>query len=183
MSDIDLIRTLSADPIQYDRAAFIGDGSTTEFLMPNSPIYPGSETVLVDGVDAEHTIDNSLGLITLVDPPANSAKGSVTYKFSFLTDAQLQDLLDLEGDVRLAAADALDTIAASESMIQKKIKILDLQTDGPAITAALQARAKTLREQVFNIEMNESTFDITEQINDKPGFREKVIKDWMRQTT
>jgi hypothetical protein len=65
-----------------------------------------------------------------------------------LSDAQVQALLDLEaGRVRRAAAQALDTIASSEALVSKKIRTLDLQTDGPAVAAELRARARSLREQ------------------------------------
>ena len=50
-------------------------------------------------------------------------------------------------DIHLAAAMALETIAASETLVQKKIKLLDLTTDGPAVSASLRASAKLLREQ------------------------------------
>ena len=64
-----------------------------------------------------------------------------------LTDAQLQVYLDLAGDVRLAAADALDVIATSETLVGKVIRTQDLQTDGPKVAASLRAHAATLRDQ------------------------------------
>lgn len=67
-----------------------------------------------------------------------------------LTDGQLDQLLLLEGAVKLAAAQALDIIASSEALVQKKIRTLDLQTDGPAVAASLRAHATTLREQHYN---------------------------------
>ena len=65
-----------------------------------------------------------------------------------LTDAQIQVYLDLQdGDVRLAAADALDVIATSETLVGKVIRTQDLQTDGPKVAASLRAHAATLRAQ------------------------------------
>lgn len=65
------------------------------------------------------------------------------------TDAQITAFLTLEGaDARLAAAQALDTVATSEVLVSKKIKTQDLQTDGPAVSADLRARASELRRQV-----------------------------------
>lgn len=66
-----------------------------------------------------------------------------------LTDNQLTSLLKLNGDdERLAAADALETIAVSEVLVSKKIRTQDLQTDGPAVSAELRQLAKRLRDQV-----------------------------------
>lgn len=183
MSDITTIRTIISDIMRYDRAVFIGDNATVEFLVPNSPVYPNSQTVRVNAAIVNpnlYTIDNELGLIVFNTAPVDAADGVITYKFSILSDAQLQSLLDLEGDIRLAAADALDAIASSEALIQKRIKVLDIQTDGPATAYSLRKHAVMLREQVFSKEYTEAAFDIAEQINDNPGFREKIVKDWER---
>lgn len=63
-------------------------------------------------------------------------------------DAQIEAMLDMESEsVKRAAALALETIASSEALVSKKIRTLDLQTDGPAVAAELRARAKSLRDQ------------------------------------
>ena len=65
------------------------------------------------------------------------------------TDAQITAFLTLEGNVpRLAAAQALDTIASSEALVSKKIRTQDLSTDGPAVAKELRDRATELRRQV-----------------------------------
>lgn len=65
-----------------------------------------------------------------------------------LDDTQINAFLSMESSrVKLAAAAALDAIAASEVLVSKKIRTLDLQTDGPAVAAELRAQAKGLREQ------------------------------------
>lgn len=64
------------------------------------------------------------------------------------SDEQISAFLTVEGSsVRRAAAAVLETIASNEAMVSKKIRTLDLQTDGPAVAAELRARAKTLRDQ------------------------------------
>lgn len=64
------------------------------------------------------------------------------------SDAQIEALLDLEGGrVRRAAAQALDTIASSEALVSKRIRTLDLSTDGPAVAKELRERARGLRQQ------------------------------------
>jgi hypothetical protein len=64
------------------------------------------------------------------------------------TDAQISAFLAMEGsNLRLAAAQALDTIASSEVLVSKKIRTADLSTDGPAVAKELRERAKSLRDQ------------------------------------
>lgn len=67
----------------------------------------------------------------------------------FFEDEELNIFLALEGDLKLATAQALDSLASSEVMIQKKIRILDLTTDGPSVAAELRARATELRAQFY----------------------------------
>lgn len=74
-----------------------------------------------------------------------------------LSDSQLTSLLRANGAkvpgevptrlVRLAAADALDTVARSEVLVSKKIRTQDVSTDGPAVAAELRAQAASLRAQ------------------------------------
>lgn len=65
-----------------------------------------------------------------------------------LTDAKYQSLLDLEGgNVKLAAAQGLDIIASSETLVSKVIKSQDLSTDGPKVADALRKHAAALRQQ------------------------------------
>jgi hypothetical protein len=65
-----------------------------------------------------------------------------------LDDDQITAFLSLEGSVKLAAAQALDTIASSEAMVSKVIKTQDVSTDGAKVAAELRARAAELRRQV-----------------------------------
>lgn len=64
-------------------------------------------------------------------------------------DAEIDTFLALEGDsVKLAAAQALETIASNEALVQKKTRMLDIATDGPAVAKELRERAAALRTQV-----------------------------------
>lgn len=65
-----------------------------------------------------------------------------------LTDEQIGAFVSMEGSVKLAAAQALDTIASNEAMIGKVITTQDLSTDGAKVAAELRARAAALRQQV-----------------------------------
>lgn len=183
MDSIALIRTLISDAIQYGVADSEGDGVTVEFVTPNAPIYTGSTRVFVDvNPTSNFTVDEELGLVTMATAPGNGVKVTVSSKFTMLTNVQIQALLDqysgsdTASAVKLAAADALDIIASSEAMIQKRIKLLDLTTDGPAVADSLRKHAKTLREGI----QSEPSFDFAEQVNDNAGFVEKMFKDFMR---
>lgn len=65
-----------------------------------------------------------------------------------LSDEILQGYLALNGDNPYrAAADALDAMATSETLLSRKIRTQDLQTDGPAVALELRKKAASLREQ------------------------------------
>ncbi len=61
------------------------------------------------------------------------------------SDAEVSMVLEREGGVKIAAAVLMERIADNEVLIAKKIVSQDLQTDGPAVAAALRASADRLR--------------------------------------
>src|SRR5699024_10108714 len=70
--------------------------------------------------------------------------GTASYMFE---DTQLEGLLELNnGRVRLAAADAVEAISASEVMSSKVISTEDLKTDGAKLATAKLAKARQLRD-------------------------------------
>jgi hypothetical protein len=89
-------------------------------------------------------------------------------------DAEIDAFLAIEESVFPAAALALETIAVNEALVQKRIKILDLQTDGPAVAVALLKRAKELRAR----EAEETIpFAVAETCDDFLQRREKRAKE------
>jgi hypothetical protein len=79
----------------------------------------------------------------------------------FFSTLELDDFLAMNGsNVRRSAAQALDTQAANEAMVSKKIRTQDLSTDGPAVAEALRKLAAELRRQA----------DAGEGDTDSPGF-------------
>jgi hypothetical protein len=83
----------------------------------------------------------------------------------FFSTVEIDLLLTLNANsVRRAAAQALDTIAANEALVSKKIRTQDLQTDGPAVAASLRAQATELRRQADEGEGDADTtgFEIAE---------------------
>ena len=68
--------------------------------------------------------------------------------YEIFTDEEIEALLDLNnGNVRYAAADALDQIAASQALILKYIEVNGLKTNGQAVANALHQQAESLRSR------------------------------------
>lgn len=64
------------------------------------------------------------------------------------TDPEIDGYLDLEGgNVKRAAAQAIDTIADNEALASKVLKDHTLTTDGAKVADALRKRAASLRAQ------------------------------------
>lgn len=104
----------------------------------------------------------------------------------YFLDTEIEAFLALEsGDVRLAAAQALDAIASSEALILKKIRQLGgaLETDGPAVAKALRDHARALREQVAEAASGDvdGLFDWAEMVVDPFGRRERYLADLLRE--
>jgi len=92
-------------------------------------------------------------------------------------DAEIDAFLSMNTGVRLAAAAALEVIAASEVLVLKKIINLDLETDGPAVARELRELAKQLRAQETAV----GAFDFAEQIVDPFTEREYYDKQAQRE--
>jgi len=167
MSNLTDVRLIIADPPQFDRAVAKGDGISVQFPLPNVPVVTGTVSVWVGGIATVPTlVDVRTGVVTLAVPPILNVEVVISYNWAVLLDGDIDAFLALEGsNVKLAAAQALDTIASSEAMVQKRITLLDLQTDGPATARALRDHASALRKQVavaLAIVDPEGMFDIAE---------------------
>lgn len=185
-ADILIVRALIQDqPITVQEGLLL-DGVQTAQRVKWFPFLPSSVTVT--GVATPSSFDPQGGFIQWASAPA-SGTYNTTYQFVQLLDATIQVYLDLQladddsgtadgATYRLAAAMALDAMASSQALLLKKINLLDLKTDGPAVAKALREHAAALRALVF--EQGEDTFEIIEQINDAYGFREKILKDAFR---
>lgn len=88
----------------------------------------------------------------------------------------------LDGDVKRAAASALLAIAANEAFVHKRIRILDLQTDGPAVARELREQAKMLRLEAEQDEAAEEggAFDTIEMVNSPAAYSELLLKQHQR---
>jgi len=85
----------------------------------------------------------------------------------------------LDSNLKRAAAQALMSIAVNEVLVQKRIKILDLSTDGPAEAIQLRIMAKLLFQQADDEELT-GAFDWAEQINNTWQYNELLYKDAIR---
>lgn len=85
----------------------------------------------------------------------------------------------LDNNIKRAAAQALLVIAVNEVLVQKRIKLLDLSTDGPAEATALQALAKELIRQADEEEVD-GAFDFAEMVDTPFQYDEFVVKDRLR---
>lgn len=75
------------------------------------------------------------------------------------TDTEVNAFYLMEAsNVRLGAAQALDTMASNEVMVSKVIRTLDLQTDGSKVAAELRARAQALRDQAGDYDADGNLF-------------------------
>ena len=93
----------------------------------------------------------------------------------YFSNEELDAFLAMESSiVKLAAAQALDTLASSEVLIQKRIKLLDLSTDGPAESKELRARASDLRDEVYA--GDENLPDFAEMVVDAHTYSERLWK-------
>lgn len=162
------VRTIIADPHQFGKSEAEGDGIILTYQLDNAPVFESTVEVFVGGVlqtlTTHYTVDEVTGLIHFVTAPGDGDDVLVTYEFALLSDDDIQFFLDLNNDnVRRAAADALDTIASSEVLIQKRITLLDLKTEGDGVAKSLREHAKRLREADDEAsDENDTLFDYAE---------------------
>lgn len=95
-------------------------------------------------------------------------------------DEEIQVFLNLEqGVVRYTAAALLETTATSTLLIEKKMKLQDLETDAPAVAQEL----RTLAAQLRTSEENMSYFAVAEMVNNSFGARERIYKQFQRRAS
>lgn len=96
-------------------------------------------------------------------------------------DADIAGFLALEkGNIKRAAAQALDVIADDEALTGKVISSEGKSTNGAAVAASLRARATTLREQaLYDLAQDddESFFEIV-PMSPAPSVSNTLVGDW-----
>jgi len=176
------VRLLASDPEQFDRYTVTGAGEL-DIQLPHFPVVDGSQVVTVAGVakteGVDYTINNGTGVISFTVAPGLVV---ATYRYTLLSDADLQTILTLEGDSDfMAAAQCLEVIAASQALILKVITSMDIKTDGAALAKSLMERAKSLRDRAASADMEtDAGFDWAEQVPNDFAFRERVRNQALR---
>lgn len=181
---VDLVRRLTADLEQEDREIITGDGQSTRFRMKNIPvtgiieIYDTLQSQAIDGT----TLDIEKGIVAFPAAPEKGLAIAVTYTHAILSDATIESFLTLySNDDRLAAAEALDTIATNQLLLLKAIQVGDLKLDGPAMMKAIKERAEQLRDQTTSVADQVSVFDWAEMISTPQQRRERVNAQFLRE--
>lgn len=101
-------------------------------------------------------------------------------------DEEIDVFLAMETGVKRASALALETIASNEAFVLKRIEVLDLKTDGPAVAKELRERAKSLRTQADKDDADKEAaegggFDIAEMVVDDFTFRQRLMNERLRE--
>lgn len=108
----------------------------------------------------------------------------ITQATAIFQDEDYAALLDLEGDIRLAAAAAIETIAGDQILTLKVLKAGSASLDGASVGKALLQRAAVLREQAGLIDPTTGAvfpgFDIAEMVVDGHSYRERVGNEALR---
>lgn len=122
-----------------------------------------------------YVLSTDIGKVRLLTMDNNSSN----YTFE---DEEVEVFLAMETGVKRATALALETIASNEAFVLKRIELLDLKTDGPAVAKELRARAADLRSQAERDEASEDggSFDIAEQVVDAFTYRQRQINESLR---
>jgi len=98
-------------------------------------------------------------------------------------DAEIDAFLSrMSSNVFRAAAVALFQIAASEVLLLKVIKLLEIQTDGARVATALKELALEYQEKAGVVEAGEAggSFDYAEMVVDDFSYRERLAKEALR---
>ena len=88
----------------------------------------------------------------------------------------------MSGNVLRAAATALYQIAASEVLLLKVIRLLEITTDGAKVADSLRALADSYQEKADLAEAGEvgGAFDYAEMVVDEFTYWERLVKEELR---
>lgn len=121
-----------------------------------------------------YDLSTDVGRVRLLIPDRDTAN-------AVFQDDEIAAFLALEGNVRRAAALALETIASDEALTQKVIRLLDLSTDGASLARALLQRAAALRQQADDADARDGAlFDWAEMVVDDFSARERLTAEVLR---
>ena len=120
------------------------------------------------------------------DPTTNRGKvrlliSDIDTSNAIFQDADIDAFLAMASgsNVKRAAATALLSIAANEVLVQKRIQLLDLSTDGPAEAVQLRELAKQYRSEAETEELADS-FGWAEQVHTPSQYSDRLWKEAQR---
>lgn len=88
-------------------------------------------------------------------------------------DEEIQAFLTLEGGVKLAAAQAIDTNATNQALAAKVFTAQDVSLDGAKLAAAMRAHAAALRAQAATEDADAGVyFEVIDQTYPVPELTE-----------
>lgn len=90
----------------------------------------------------DYDVETDLGFVRLLISDIGGKDGT-SFIFS---DGEIEVMLARRSDPFAAAATLLRTIAANEAMVSKRIKFMELETDGPAVSKELRELATSLEQ-------------------------------------
>lgn len=107
---------------------------------------------------------------------------------AFFEDEEIEALIEMEGGggstagIKRAAALGLETMASDQVMVLKVMKLMDVSTDGKAVSEGLLMRADKLRLQADIEEQGEEGggFDIAELVVDDFSYRARLWNEGLR---
>ena len=117
-----------------------------------------------------YDLSTDIGKVRLLVPDRVTAE-------AIFSDEELTAMLTLEGDVRSAAACALETIASDQVLVLKVMTLLDVSTSGDRVSAELLKRAAILRAQADG---ESSGFDWAEMVVNDFAAREHLYNEALR---
>lgn len=143
-------------PVTSGRYQFSGEGPSTEGSFTvfwdwgAGPENNASDDLIVTSKlpssgPPSYDITTDVGKMRLLISDVGGADGN---SFLFVDEEISMFLVLRDEDIRLAAAEALRVIANNEVQVAKRIKFLELETNGPAVSAELIKLADKLEQVV-----------------------------------
>lgn len=79
-----------------------------------------------------------------------------------------------------AAATALRAIAGNEALVQKALRTIDLQTDGPSVADALRRLADSYEATADEHEGTDAGFEVAEMVITRQQYLERIRNEALR---
>lgn len=128
-----------------------------------------------------YDLSTDVGKVRLLTADIGDGVGGETGGHPFvLTDESIQAALDIEGNVKLAAATLIDANALNEALSSKVIRTASGETtDGAKLADAMHKLADGLRKQVVDADAAEGYVDIVDTVPvGAPWLDEPELSGW-----